>query len=267
MGLFSFKPPKIDSSYIDKLFKKGDINKLLELMASDKCEFCYRRQIAGGLYTLRTNYLVDSLIRLLSHNNSNVRQCAVIALGLMREERAVESIIPLSSDEKYENSKVTIAAIHALGRIDTNLAREALVSKLKYKDSVQRKYAALTLGDKGHTEAMHQLIEMLTSHQNLDVAKALVKIGKPAIVPLLQFTEDIINGKRGYNRNVICSIAYIFEELKAKSAVSCLQRLSDIVWKTEGKSDSNDDIDIRGPLLGRHSDTVYIINCIKKIIG
>ena len=179
-------------------------------------------EIQNVLRSLR-NYLDSSgvfdlaVYCLTSSKNTNVQKEAIKTLALLRDDRAVESLITmygqvgviLSVDvihalgsigsheavpfllevlnqKRLENR---IAAIKALGQIRDSRATPSLIQHLFDPRGEIQRYATIALGDIGDTAAGPALIALLhnsTSVVRVEVIRTLVKIGYTQAIPVLQ---------------------------------------------------------------------------------
>lgn len=179
-------------------------------------------EIQNVLRSLR-NYLDSSgvfdlaVYCLTSSKNTNVQKEAIKTLALLRDDRAVESLITmygqvgviLSVDviralgsigsheavpfllevlnqKRLENR---IAAIKALGQIRDSRATPSLIQHLFDPRGEIQRYATIALGDIGDTAAGPALITLLhnsTSVVRVEVIRTLVKIGYTQAIPVLQ---------------------------------------------------------------------------------
>lgn len=131
---------------------------------------------------------VDSLIAALAHPDDDVRWKAALALGEIRDVRAVEPLIRLLADpDRFVKSRAALA----LGTIGEP-AVDPLVRALKEGDGNQRWGAAIALGKIRNVRAVEPLIRALADkYENVraEAAAALAKMGPPAIAPLIRFLK------------------------------------------------------------------------------
>jgi len=84
---------------------------------------------------------VDNLIQYLSHTSAEVRERAAVALGKLKDERAVEPLIELlADDDRCVRNKAAVA----LGEMGTT-AVEPLIELLKDENREVREAAELAL--------------------------------------------------------------------------------------------------------------------------
>ncbi|HHT9109043.1 MAG TPA: HEAT repeat domain-containing protein, partial [Candidatus Wunengus sp. YC64] len=178
----------------EALGKIKDARAVEPLIAALKDEYQYvRKWTAYALGEIKDARAVEPLIAALKDEYQYVREGAAEALGKIKDARAVE---PLIAALKDEHSDVNWSAAEALGKINDAHAVEPLIAALKDKDPVVRKGAADALGEIKDARAVEPLI---TALKNIDpdvrvcAANALVKIGAPAIEPLIAATKDIIH--------------------------------------------------------------------------
>jgi HEAT repeat protein len=113
---------------------------------------------------LKSNKDVQGLIQILSIGNLSIRQSAVIALGEIGDERAVEPLIELL--------KKTHQSFNAGIDFDFNIKFLKIIKK--------------ALGKIGSPA----LIPLLNALKDVDAVGALKKIGSPAIEPLIQLLNN-----------------------------------------------------------------------------
>ncbi len=148
---------------------------------------------APNIDTLINEQDVEGLIEALGYkSDSKVRSSAADALGGIEDKRVVEPLIKALKDE---SSKVRLSALDALVEI-SEPAVESLIEALGVDNyNLVREGAAKALGRIGDTRAVEPLVEVLkikyTSifSQNR-AAEALVEIGEPAVIPLLEALKD-----------------------------------------------------------------------------
>jgi len=131
---------------------------------------------------------VDSLIDALQHPDGDVRWKAAIALGEIRDPRAVNPLIRCLSDK--DRFVIGRAAL-ALGMIGKP-AVEPLIRALQEGDGNLRWGAAIALGKAKDPDAVEPLIHALADkYENVraEAVSSLAAIGKPAIAPLIRFLK------------------------------------------------------------------------------
>ena len=174
---------------------------------------------------------VEPLIEALKEKSDHVRDLATDALGKIGDKKAVEPLIGLLKDKRWEircdaaeslayigdvraaealkklwkedkNPVVQLSA--AFGVVKTAGSKEAyefIVSVLKDKNSKNRRYAALRLGDIGGEESIRLLTESLREENFSLCAGAnigLKKIGEKAIAPLINMLNAEKKGTRHF---------------------------------------------------------------------
>ncbi|MEX2720691.1 MAG: HEAT repeat domain-containing protein, partial [Candidatus Wukongarchaeota archaeon] len=200
---------------LDKLGWKpeDDIEKALYLIAKEEWDKLVRLGEPA----------VEPLIQALKDKDINVRRGAAETLGKIGDARAVE---PLTQSLKDGDKDVRRNSTRALGKIGEP-AVEPLMMALKDKDVDVRKRAAETLGEIGDARAVEPLTQALKDEDGDvrwnavgaldklgwkpedDIEKALyliakeewdklVRLGEPAVEPLIQALKDKdINVRRG----------------------------------------------------------------------
>ncbi len=131
---------------------------------------------------------VSPLIAALAHRDDDVRWKAAIALGEIRDERAVEPLIRLLSDpDRFVKGRAAIA-LSTIGEPAVN----PLIRALQEGDGNLRWGAAIALGRIRDVRAVEPLIRALADkYENVraEAAAALAAIGEPAVAPLIRFLK------------------------------------------------------------------------------
>lgn len=142
----------------------------------------------------------DRLIEGLGDKNWTVRVKSALALGKMRERRAVESLVNALGDENYYVRKCATTALIRIGKPSFDL----LTASLEDTDWRVRRNAAYALGEMNDANAVGFLARAL-GDENLYVANevkaALVKIGEPSVnsvVVLLRDNDIDVQKNAGY---------------------------------------------------------------------
>jgi HEAT repeat protein len=138
---------------------------------------------------------VESLIKALKDRDSQIRKLAVVALGEIRDARAVEPLIQVLSDN---DSNVRGEAADALSKISDIRAVEPLIQVLSDNDSNVRGEAADALSKISDTRAVEPLIHVLSDNDSNVRCKAALALGeirdakasKPLIHALLHDTDS-----------------------------------------------------------------------------
>lgn len=178
---------------------------------------------------------IEPLIACLKDEDFSVQSSAARSLGYIGDNRAVE---PLINCLKYENSFVRDDVAFALGEIGDNRAFEPLLACLKDEKCFQENVAD-ALAKIGDSLAIEPLITCLKdnnryvnySYDNLypdddqwSIAKALCKIGKPAILSLSTCLTN-------ENYNVRRNATYALGEIGDQRVVDLLiNQLKDEDW-------------------------------------
>jgi HEAT repeat protein len=200
------------------MLRAASVPPLLEALKSGNDDTI--RFAAYTLGEIRAAAAVAPIITLLDHPEPEVRQNAVFALGTIRSSEATDALISALDDE---DSVVRGYAATALGEIGDPKAKEALLAALKREDSSlvnmasslidlgsdkvveilieklrdpnpnNRLYAIYALGRVNDPQEIEPLIAVLASEEiGWLAAQALVRIGSPAVPPLLEslFADD-----------------------------------------------------------------------------
>jgi HEAT repeat protein len=128
---------------------------------------------------------VTPLLRALREGDGNLRWGAAIALGKIRDPRAIEPLIRALAD-KYENVRAESAAsLAAMGKP----ALEPLLKFLKFSDGPERIEVVTTIGELHDSDAIQPLIQMLENADDDErkaIADALDAILIPTVEPLVR---------------------------------------------------------------------------------
>ncbi len=182
MGIFSRKPN------IEKLKAKRDVEGLISAL-NYRRDHDVRIEAAIALGEIRDERAVEPLIEALKADWILVAKAAW-ALGEIGDVRAVEPLIPALEGEL--STEATLPAKGALIKIG-GAAVTGLIQALKNEDSNVRERAAEVLGEIGDKRAVEPLAEAL---QDWDpavsgaAAEALEGIGEPAVESLFQALEN-----------------------------------------------------------------------------
>jgi len=169
---------------------------LLNLCRSDDPRL---RQLGAELLaSISASASLDALLSLLKDDYPAVRQAAASALGKLDSFQATEPLIHALKDDY---AIVREASAKALGEIGDKRAVEALLPLLKDHNQKVRECAIIALGELGDSRALPALLEMLKNLSREEyweisetaveeICKALVRIGSPAVEPLLAILND-----------------------------------------------------------------------------
>ena len=128
---------------------------------------------------------VNPLIRALHEGDGNLRWGAAIALGKIRDPRAIEPLIHALAD-KYENVRAESAtSLAAMGKP----ALEPLLRFLTLSDGPARLEVVTALGELHDTDAIQPLIQFLENadeDERKAIADALDAILIPTVEPLIR---------------------------------------------------------------------------------
>ncbi|MBI4777585.1 HEAT repeat domain-containing protein [Candidatus Desantisbacteria bacterium] len=174
---------------------------------------------------------VPSLIEVLSHGTDTARAHATLALGQLKDKRAVSPLTAMLKDEAWyvrgaavialgeiadasaieplaatamedKNEDVRVYAANALGKIDDDEVIKFLMISLDDSNPDIQLNAALALGERGYLEGIQLLIEYLNARDPLIrkiVTGRLIKIGTITIPALIK--------AMGHKNNTIRKVA------------------------------------------------------------
>ncbi len=168
---------------IEAMKNKGDIHGLIRLLDHRKNEVQWRA--ADALGTLG-EAACEPLLRPLAYPRIHVRIGAVEALGAIKSKRSTEHLIhTLMTDTSSEVRWVTALA---LGEIRDKRAIPALLASLKDKDRYVRYGSAKALEQIGWSAETD--LDKAYYYIALEDWDAITKMGKPAIGPLIAMLSD-----------------------------------------------------------------------------
>jgi hypothetical protein len=133
---------------------------------------------------------VKPLIQALDSKDSEIRENAAITLGKIKDERAIEPLIKLLTDEEWEVESAATTALVEIGKH----AVEPLINILQDENEdifLQMKAIAVLAGIKDE-RAIQPMIQALKEKPELqaDLGYHLGLMGKPAVKPLIQLLDD-----------------------------------------------------------------------------
>lgn len=197
----------------------GDFRAVDPLIASLHDDFSLVRQAAAtALGAIGSVDSVDPLIAVLQDNGSDAQEQAAKALGEIGDPRAVDPLIEVLDSEQPFVSENAIVALGKIGdpRAVEPLMQMLLQNKTVYRDSLKQalisigapaveplietlqntdpylqEFAISALGEIKDPRAVSPLIAMLKeSNNHIPVYKALVNIGEPSVVMLIETLQD-----------------------------------------------------------------------------
>jgi HEAT repeat protein len=138
---------------------------------------------------------IDGLNKALKYRkDAAIRRSAAIALGELKDKKAVEPLILALKDE---DESVRWKAAEALGKIKDARAVEPLIAALTVESSGRFSQrvatAADALGEIGDSRAIEPLIEsgsVIAYDIHERAINALIKIGSPALIPLINALQS-----------------------------------------------------------------------------
>ena len=171
-NFYSLKEKAID---ILSLIKPLDLinSQINDLENVDKV---IRGNAAEALGKIKTEIAIDSLINTLTNDEvSNVRGSAAAALGNIGNEKAVTPLINILTKDK--DSYVQERAATALGNIGNEKATDSLINALKTDINLSvRTTAAFALGGILNEKAIEALIDVLISEENNKIQTVILFI-------------------------------------------------------------------------------------------
>ena len=129
------------------------------------------------------------MIKTLKDKDEFVKDKAIVALGKIRDTRAIKPLTLMLESRHLYLRKEAVSALAKIGKP----SKKALYKALTNKDEEVRNEAAVALGNLGDTRAIKQLTLMLEfkySYMRKRAVSALVNIGKPAAKELHKTLKD-----------------------------------------------------------------------------
>lgn len=171
---------------INKLKVNDDINRMIKALECQD-DAVVRRNGAKALGEIVDSRIIDPLIIALKDPDIEVRRVAALSLGNIGNVRAVDPLRVLLKDG---DKRIRKAATEALGKIGAP-AFDPLISALDILDEEIIWAAAEALGKIGDARAVEPLLSVSQRKWGIKgmfkrvAIEALVKIGNPAIDPLI----------------------------------------------------------------------------------
>ncbi len=141
---------------------------------------------------------VEPLLPLLKSRNRELQTAAAESLGRIGDRRAVVPLIALlqhGDNVREEDEAVRLAAVKALGRLGDSRAVPALIDLLGVTYLPLHRWATVALGQIRDPRAVGPLIAAMKSADKRwgyggQAESALVRIGEPAVQPLIEALQD-----------------------------------------------------------------------------
>ncbi len=159
---------------------------------------------------------VDTLIKLLSNEDGDLKIEAIEALAKIGDGKAVAPLVSILTNSK-EESRCRSAATHSLGLLKADRALSHIIAALKDKEPGIRSSAAEALGDIGNLQAVDDLINALNDDTASVRSRAAVALGKMKASHALDSLIQILNDKD----SVVCEKAiFALSSLGDKRAIN-----------------------------------------------
>lgn len=229
------KPKRIQPN-IEQLIETSDIEGLKTAL-KDK-DASIRIKIVEAFEKIGDTHAVESLIDCLNDKDPGVRGRTAVALGHIKTDRSVEALINALQDEYVGVRRKVVNALGNIGSIDDFRITDALSRALKDKDYRVREFAVKILIKKVWKPSnLFQQISLLIA-QNL--WEELIEIGSPAVDPLIEFLEKVLDDNRWWSETAAC-IADTLGKIKDGRAVVPLisglkvenRRIEDLEYASE----------------------------------
>jgi HEAT repeat protein/Fe-S cluster biogenesis protein NfuA len=171
---------------IDKMKQDGDVLGLITVLNHKKQKT--REQAAQALAAIGSP-AVKPLIAVLGSEDQYTCNYAAWALGVISDDRAVEPLIDALEDTRRSLRRNVVRALLVMA---DPRAVEPLIAALADPCLEVRRLVIRALGSFGGGRAVGPLLEYQRNHRFTDeeVVGALVKIGQPAVEPLVAALKD-----------------------------------------------------------------------------
>lgn len=168
LGVLPELSPWAQSFALRALGRIGDVQALptlLQTLAHDSgdSDTCIEWFAAEALARIGTPAL-DPLLALVGGDNAHLRRWSAVALGEMREPRAVESLLERATDS---DPKVREAALLAVGQIGDRRAVDVLLGLLENSNADVRVLAVIALGGCVRGEVFGPLVQLMQQPNDL----------------------------------------------------------------------------------------------------
>ena len=147
------------------------LDTLIEVLTDNNVEI--RRDAVWALNRIKNVRTPDALIVALKDNDSEVRRRAVKVLGQTKDVRAIDALIDALKDNDVE---VRWQVVQALGQFNNEYAVDPLIAALKDDDAEVRRWAVQALGQiKDGVHITDALIPVLKDN-NIEVRRQAVQV-------------------------------------------------------------------------------------------
>ena len=147
---------------------------------------------------VRSPRLVPSLIPLMEHQWSEVRNKAVYALGRIGDKKATKAL--LARLPKVRESRMLNNISFALERLDKDAFYASIKNVIEHKQAVIRLNAAFVLGDVKRPEGLPMLEKALNDSSDYVRTSAIVAVGKLGAASAEQ-NQQAINSLKPFSRH------------------------------------------------------------------
>lgn len=171
---------------IGRMRRPQAVPKLSETLENDP-DSGVRAQAAEALGNIKNRTATPALVRALSDENKNVKSSVIIALGYMRDKKAVDPLLSFLGKEK--NTGLKISAVNVLGVIGDERALPTFVKLLKDENPRIKTISAQALGRLRKPAAVEPLLKSSrdkTQKVRLYSIKAIGEIGDKKAVKGLE---------------------------------------------------------------------------------
>lgn len=172
--------------------------------------------------------IVDKLISFLNNPDKQIRDKAVLALGLIKDKTAVPPLLNILHNQD-EDETVRISVIHALAKLNDDSSIPILIELLKNTNAHIRLEAAGSLGSLRDKSAVPHLMETLKDTDPYVRMKAVESLGKigdsSALKAIIALTETPAQGKGRFEINLYDTVTDALGKIGDPSSAQILIRL------------------------------------------
>lgn len=189
-------------------------------------DYPIRKSALAACDKMPSPLVVDALITVVRERTFSEREEAIRILGKIKDRRAVE---PISESAVYSDwMSIRSEAAAALGKMGYHEAVPSLIEALDDFESPVRANAAEALGLLADERAIEPLIKTLQKETGWNIrhmANALVKIGEPAMKPLITILAN--PQENAENREVVAeTLAQIIKNVANPQPVQAQIKLT-----------------------------------------
>jgi len=227
------------AALLGNLKQRKAVEPLIKVLNDEQEWKSVRARAAGSLGVLRDESAAEPLLDALNNENLEIRNSVVVALGKIKDGRAVNPLIRIG-ENPLEDASIRKSAIAALGKIGDKQAEGTILNVLNSETGTLY-YAAITaLGQLKSEVAVEKLIKVLADRRahptaRKNAATALKNIGdvrardilEKVIVDKTEYKVTVVDAiKRNLAWEVFVNAARVFK-LSGQAAPKMIERLDD----------------------------------------